>query len=371
MRIFVFILLLFCSHPGFSQNLVVNGGFEDENICTEFHVNCAPEGWISTADTYNNFFKIAGLAHRGNHCVAIEAGHSEKQFDRTYIRTQLLCQLRKDNKYRIEFYTKSKHNILDSVGIYLTANDFLFEKQLHYRITPSIYLANALLRPVKGDTNWQKVSLEYIASGTELYLTLGNFSRRDITGPTGIPLENHFFVFFDDISLTPADPNEKICSDWEKTRDEIYAFHARHQFLDLYVKTYIRRPPDPPDIGKTIIHSVDTLVIPDILFETDRSALSRNSHRLLDSLCHALLSKQIDSLVVEGHTDSTGDVAHNEKLSRNRAASVANYITKEVSLRQPLIITRGWASERPVADNRTAAGRQLNRRVELFIYIRQ
>ena len=40
-------------------------------------------------------------------------------------------------------------------------------------------------------------------------------------------------------------------------------------------------------------------------------------------------------------------------------------------MRQPLIVARGFGSEKPVADNRTAAGRQLNRRVEIFIYIRQ
>jgi outer membrane protein OmpA-like peptidoglycan-associated protein len=234
-----------------------------------------------------------------------------------------------------------------------------------------MYVANAILRPKVGDTTWQKISMIYTATGKEVYLTLGNFSRRDISGATGIPREDHFFIFFDDVSLTPADPREKICNTWQRTRDEIYAFDARHHFLDLYVKTYIKRPPDPPEIESTSVHIVDTLVIPDILFETDKSTLSKNSFHLMDSLCHALLGKQIDSLVVEGHTDSTGAVDHNEKLSNDRAVTVASYIIKNISLRQPLIITRGWASEKPVADNRTAAGRQLNRRVELFIYIRQ
>ncbi len=364
----LFILLSFSS---FSQSLLVNGGFEDENICTEFHVNCAPEGWISTADTYNNFFKIPGLAHSGQHCVAIEAGHSKKQFMRTYIRSQLLCRLRKGNKYRIEFYAKSRHNILDSVGIYFTPYDFLFEKQLHYRITPTLYAADATLTPMKGDTNWQKVSLEYTASGKELYLTLGNFSKRDITGATGISLENHFFIFFDDISLTPEDVNEKICDSWQKTRDEIYEFDARHQFLDRYIKTYTKNPPDPPDIDRTFLQIIDTLILPDILFATDKSELTKNSFHLLDSLCNALLGKQIDSLVIEGHTDSTGTIAHNVKLSQDRALSVANYISEKLLLRQQLSITRGWASEKPVADNRTPAGRQLNRRVEIFIYIQR
>lgn len=371
MKFLVNLLLVLFSFSSFSQNLLPNGGFEDENICTEFHVNCAPEGWIATADTYNNFFKIPSLAHKGLHCVAVEAGNSKKTFSRTYIRSQLLCALRKGNKYRVEFYVKSRHDILDSVGIYFTHYDFLFEKQVRYRIAASKYIADAVTRPVKGDTNWQKISLEYTANGNEEYITLGNFSKRDITGSTGIPLENHFFVFFDDISLTPKDRGEKICDTWKETRDEIYAFDARHQFVDTYVRRYINKPPEPPPIDRTVVHKVEKLIIPDILFEVDKDKLTPRSFGLLDSLCMSLLNEHVDSIVIEGHTDNTGTIVHNEKLSQDRAAAVGDYIHEKLLLHQNIINTRGWGSVRPIADNSTSEGRQLNRRVEIFIYIRQ
>jgi outer membrane protein OmpA-like peptidoglycan-associated protein len=359
------------SLSSFSQNLLVNGGFEDENICTEYHINCSPEGWIATADTYNNFFKIPSLAHRGQHCVAIEAGNSKRQFSRTYIRTQLLCGLRKGSKYRIGFYTKSRQDILDSVGIYFTPYDFLFERQVRYRISASKYVADAVTRPPKGDTNWQKVSIEYIATGAEVYLTLGNFSKRDVTGPTGIPLQSDFLVFFDDISLTPEDRGEKICEGWRETKEEIYAFNARHQLVDTYVKRYFNHPPDPPILDRTVVHRVETLVIPDILFEVDKAILTPRSFGLLDSLCLSLLDKHVDSIVIEGHTDNTGTIVHNEKLSQDRAAAVGDYIHEKLLLHQNIINVRGWGSLHPAADNRTPEGRQLNRRVEIFIYIRQ
>lgn len=369
----IILLVVCCFLSGFSsaQNLLPNGGFEDENICTEFHINCAPEGWIPTADTYNNYFKIPGIAHNGHHCVAIEAGNSRKQFARTYIRSQLLCHLRKGNKYRIEFYARSRHAILDSIGIYFTADDFLFDEQVRHKITPSVYAADGNLRPRRNDTSWQKLSISYTATGNELFMTLGNFSKNDITGPTGIPLENNFFIFFDDVSLRPEDPREKICDTWQKTKEELYAFDARHQFLDSYIKRYKKEPPGLPVIDKTVLQTIDTLILPDIFFETDESDLSRKSFHMLDNLCSSLMSKRIDSMVIEGHTDNRGTYEHNEKLSLDRALSVSDYISQKILLKRELFITRGWADKKPVADNQTSEGRSQNRRVELFIYLRQ
>jgi outer membrane protein OmpA-like peptidoglycan-associated protein len=369
MKVFATILFSLISSFCFSQSLVVNGGFEDENICTEYNINCAPEGWISTGNTYANFFKIPGVAHNGRHCVAIEAGNSRIRFMRTYIRTQLLCNLRAGGKYKLEFWVRSRHPIIDSIGVFFTSSDFLFEKQPRYKIIPSLYAAGSG-QIDKADTNWQKIRLEYTATGDEVFMTLGNFSKRDITGETGIRLENHFYAFFDDVSLTPLDPNEKICESWQKMRDDIYSFNPRHEWLERYVKTYINHPPPPPVLEKTTLYSIDTLVLPDLFFETAKSDLSITNNILLDSLCNILADKMIDSLVIEGHTDNVGTPYYNQKLSEDRANLIADYLKQHL---QPLrmVISRGWASDRPVAENKTPAGRQRNRRVEIFIYIRQ
>ena len=85
---------LFCFYS-FSQNLLLNGGFEEENICTEYKMNCAPEAWLVNDDVFNNYFKDASRAYQGSHCMSIEAGRDRKTFKRTFIRAQLLCGLRK------------------------------------------------------------------------------------------------------------------------------------------------------------------------------------------------------------------------------------------------------------------------------------
>ncbi len=76
--------------------------------------------------------------------------------------------------------------------------------------------------------------------------------------------------------------------------------------------------------------------------------------------------KTVTDVTVVGHTDSRGSVAYNQKLSENRALSVAQYLASQgVS---PKIIKAFGAGElKPVATNKTAAGRQMNRRVEIAI----
>ena len=52
-------------HFFFSQSLLLNGNFEEENICTEYKVNCAPEAWLTNDDVFNNYFKDADRAYQG------------------------------------------------------------------------------------------------------------------------------------------------------------------------------------------------------------------------------------------------------------------------------------------------------------------
>ena len=128
-----YLLVCFCLWPlvGLSQELLVNNGFEEENICSEYKVNCAPEGWIYTVPSFIYYFKDSKLAHNGMHFVALIAGHAKKPYYRTFVRSRLLCGLRKGQQYQLQFYIKSVHPILDSIGIYFTSYDFLFERQAY------------------------------------------------------------------------------------------------------------------------------------------------------------------------------------------------------------------------------------------------
>ena len=366
MRFLVCIIFLFPAY-GYTQNLLVNPGFEEENICSEYKVNCAPEGWIYTVPSFIYYYKDAALAHEGSRFISLIAGHSEKPFYRTFVRSRLLCALQKNKKYRLEFFVKSVHPILDSMGIYFSSYDFLFEKQAYQKIKPALYFDNAATRPVKGDTGWQKISFVYKATGDEVYITLGNFSRKGITGSTRIYMEKNFFVLFDDVSLLSADVNERLCMGWQKTKEEIYGQDERHEFLERYIKTYKNKPPAVTKPSPTITLHIDTLIIPDVFFATNSFMLNTKAVALLDSFSRQINKYKLDSINVYGHTDSRGTESFNKELSWRRANSVAAYLENKLPVK---IHTEGKGSDVPVADNRTAQGRRKNRRVEIFLYIK-
>ncbi len=108
-----------------------------------------------------------------------------------------------------------------------------------------------------------------------------------------------------------------------------------------------------------------TLNMPgNVTFATDSSDLNPAFFDVLNSVGKVL--NEFDRTVVEvaGHTDSTGSDAYNQSLSERRSASVSSYLRTQ-GVMQERIIQVGMGESRPVADNSSAAGRQLNRRVEI------
>lgn len=103
-----------------------------------------------------------------------------------------------------------------------------------------------------------------------------------------------------------------------------------------------------------------------ITFATDQDQVIPPFYRTLDSVA-LVLNKFNKTLVdVNGHTDSTGSVQHNQDLSMRRAVSVANYLASR-NVDQRRMSTMGFGSSQPVASNATPDGRAQNRRVEVSI----
>jgi outer membrane protein OmpA-like peptidoglycan-associated protein len=369
-KFFFILFFLLPSFFCFPQNLLLNGDFEEENICSEYHVNCAPEAWLTNDDVFNNYFKDASRAYHGFHCMSIEAGHAKKLYKRTFIRSRFLCGLRKGNQYRLEFYVKSPHRILDSIGVLFSSHDFLFDRRPLQTVTPSFYLAD-INKPIKKDSSWQQVVFTYTAIGDESFITIANFSKRDITGETGLERENNFFVFIDAVSLMLMNPKESLCDDWQTAMAEIYDQDERHDFLKRKIRAAKAHEPIPFVSQRNNMTRIDTLVLQEVLFESGSAELYDNSYMLLDSFCRQATGRKVDSVVVEGHTDNRGTEEMNNQLSLARVQTVLNYFASRSFVRPNRVFARAWGESRPVADNNTAQGRQRNRRVVVFLYMRE
>jgi outer membrane protein OmpA-like peptidoglycan-associated protein len=104
-----------------------------------------------------------------------------------------------------------------------------------------------------------------------------------------------------------------------------------------------------------------------ILFSSGKSLLAEGGHRVLDQLISLLNAYPTNRVLIEGHTDKTGDAEFNLKLSELRARSIRDYLIKQGGYAEKRFEIVGYGATRPVADNNTADGRSLNRRVEVTI----
>ena len=103
-----------------------------------------------------------------------------------------------------------------------------------------------------------------------------------------------------------------------------------------------------------------------ILFKTSSSTLSEESKVALKKFAANLADLPDTDLTILGHTDNTGTAEYNEKLSVDRANSVASYL-QTCGLSRSRMKIEGRSYLEPIADNNTLEGRQQNRRVEIFI----
>lgn len=102
-----------------------------------------------------------------------------------------------------------------------------------------------------------------------------------------------------------------------------------------------------------------------IYFDTDSYTIKLESEPTLKAIAELLKTNSKLNLYVVGHTDFTGNLDHNMKLSENRAQAVVDALIKDFSISAKRLIAKGVGPLSPVSTNKTDEGKQLNRRVEL------
>lgn len=108
----------------------------------------------------------------------------------------------------------------------------------------------------------------------------------------------------------------------------------------------------------------------DVKFDFDRAVVKQDSMSDIQDLADFMKQYGQTSTVVEGHTDSVGTDAYNQRLSERRANAVRDVLVNQHGLDASRVDAVGYGESRPVADNSTEEGRAINRRVEAEVEAR-
>lgn len=105
-----------------------------------------------------------------------------------------------------------------------------------------------------------------------------------------------------------------------------------------------------------------------VLFETGSAVIRKDAHADLNSIAKAISSRSDnqEKVRVTGRADSVGETAMNQKLSEKRAEAVSSYLVSKGVAKESLV-TKAYGETKPVASNKTEAGRQKNRSVDITL----
>jgi outer membrane protein OmpA-like peptidoglycan-associated protein len=108
----------------------------------------------------------------------------------------------------------------------------------------------------------------------------------------------------------------------------------------------------------------------DVKFDFDKAQVKPESYGDIKNLADFLTQYPQTTTVVEGHTDSVGSDAYNQTLSERRANAVRDVLVNQYGVGSDRVNAVGYGESRPVADNASADGRAVNRRVEAEVEAR-
>ncbi len=359
-------ILIFDCVSVHAQNLLPNPGFEDENICTELKMACAPAGWelVYTGDSYG--YVIDNDAHNGDHMTTILTHNVNKIRPLQYIEAPILCPLIKGKKYQFSMYIRYSHHYLGEIGVYFSGEHICLTPKdsgtyfngLSY--SPQILIENKKERNGLLSKQWLKEEWEYTASGSERFVIIGNFPSLEKPAKSKKREPEVVYFYIDDVSLTPED----LCCTcyYAEYLKEIYTKYKRRHSCneelpsDSFVKVYDKIDLVP---GKPI-------GLKNINFNTDKSDLLPSSNQMLDSIVSFLRHNENIKLEISGHTDNQAGAEYNMTLSENRANAVMTYLLLH-GINGERLSAVGYGNSKPIATNDTEEGRAANRRVEIKI----
>lgn len=261
-----------------------------------------------------------------------------------------------DNK--TAYYTSENENSLGFLDIYKIT--FLGDEKPSYQTVEDNYLSFLELAPPKIEL-FQPV-LSTVLSGKIIskrtkfpisaIIEIVDKEKNEVIYSEKSNLETGMY----EISL-PAGKNYSI-----SVKSDEYMFASDNIEVQKSVKfqRFVKNfELSPIEIGAAI-------VLKNVFFDSNASILRSESYAELNVLSQLLKNNSTIKVEISGHTDNKGSAFSNKKLSTERAIAVVNYLVN-TGIDKNRIVSAGYGHDKPVADNKTPEGRQINRRVEAKI----
>ncbi|RZK46582.1 MAG: OmpA family protein [Pedobacter sp.] len=356
----LFFFFITGAHRLAAQELVINGSLEDVNLCTEFNAKCSPAAWFFVNQVGPRGFvrQRPKPATSGKEYFDLMVANDEDNH-RTYWQTMLSCPLVKGARYEIGLNVAADNTgpNLNDVGFYFT-DQLLFSKW-DTVLQPREYVAFTDARVKKLAKYWFAIKKTFVATSDNQFVLIGNFSNLD---NSEIIRKRKFKgsylnIMLDDVSIKRVDGAG--CSDAGKLRDSLYAIHDRH-----HSSTHSTLPDSI--IVPAILPATDSISKPDTI-RLSNLLFGYNSHILTDTASllpysKSLSDSKIASIRIAGFADDRGSDTYNKSLSLRRAEEVKRLLSRMFGIPPSIIKVSGEGRSNTFSD------RELNRRVEIYIY---
>ena len=287
---------------------------------------------------------------------------------REFIQVPLKEPLQKDTLYHVSLHIAldpESTTAINNFNIYLGHESVSFKKEKQiFELRPQIKFRQSYFDSL----SWIRLETTYKAEGYESQIILGNFltdnsiRKKRVFHKSNMlkkwnlhELERATYYYIDMVSVMKASQCLPVVEKLEE---------------DAEPQTALPKVPEErPDFAFIQIEKVlhdSSIVLNNIFFDFDESNLLPVSYKELDRLDEQLQVFKDLSIVIEGHTDNMGTFEYNMQLSVDRARAVVDYLL-EKGLEKERIAYEGFGYTRPLSDNRSKTGRQMNRRVAFRI----
>ncbi len=150
-----------------------------------------------------------------------------------------------------------------------------------------------------------------------------------------------------------------------------YAFNVNSKGYLFYSDNFLmaNKSPDSTYIKNILLEPIASnasVVLKNIFFEVNKYELNPESQTELDNLVRLLNENPTMEIEISGHTDNVGKPSDNMVLSNNRAKAVVNFLISK-KINPARLVAKGFGETKPLADNKTEAGRLQNRRTEMRV----